>query len=157
MNQLADLPSVATPSTPARRVDALIAHYSSSHQNPTNEAIHFVAIPLIMLSLCGLIHALHPAALGVFLVASLVYYARLSWVMFGCMLAWSGLLYLGVLAMGNRVLPISIGMFVGAWIIQFIGHKIEGKKPSFFEDLQYLWVGPMFLLSKVFAKLKLRW
>ena len=42
-------------------------------------------------------------------------------------------------------------------LIQFVGHKIEGKKPSFFEDIQYLWVGPLFLLSKVFGKLGVRW
>jgi uncharacterized membrane protein YGL010W len=45
----------------------------------------------------------------------------------------------------------------GAWIAQFVGHKLEGKKPSFFEDLQYLWVGPIFVLSKLFLKLGVRW
>jgi uncharacterized membrane protein YGL010W len=62
-----------------------------------------------------------------------------------------------VRAMGDQVLPISIAIFVGAWIAQFIGHKIEGKKPSFFEDLQYLWVGPLFVLSKLYGKLGIRW
>jgi uncharacterized membrane protein YGL010W len=46
---------------------------------------------------------------------------------------------------------------VVAWIFQSIGHKIEGKKPSFFEDIQYLWVGPLFLLAQVLNKLKVRW
>ena len=140
-----------------RRVDQLISHYASSHQNPKNEAIHFVAIPAIMLSLCGLIHSLSPYVLYAFLVASLVYYARLSWVMFACMLAWTVLLLVGVIAMGPHVLPISVSLFVGAWVIQFVGHKIEGKKPSFFEDIQYLWVGPMFLLSQVCGKLGLKY
>lgn len=44
-----------------------------------------------------------------------------------------------------------------AWIFQFIGHKVEGKKPSFFEDVQYLWVGPLFVLSRLFVKLGVRW
>jgi len=48
-------------------------------------------------------------------------------------------------------------VFVVAWVFQFIGHKIEGKKPSFFEDLQYLWVGPLFVLCKLLARLGLRW
>jgi uncharacterized membrane protein YGL010W len=140
-----------------RRVDALIAHYALSHQNPKNEAIHFLAVPLIMLSLCGLIYTLHPFALVAFLAASLVYYARLSWVFTGVMLLVSGALWLGVQAMRPHVWQISLAVFVGAWLIQFVGHKIEGKKPSFFEDIQYLWVGPLFLLSRVFSRLGLRW
>ena len=59
--------------------------------------------------------------------------------------------------MGPRALSISATIFVAAWVLQFIGHKIEGKKPSFFEDIQYLWVGPMFVLSKLFGKLGIRW
>ena len=46
---------------------------------------------------------------------------------------------------------------MAAWIAQFVGHRIEGKKPSFFEDLQYLWVGPLFVLSHLFGRLGLRW
>jgi uncharacterized membrane protein YGL010W len=146
-----------SPSQPARRVDALINHYATSHTHPTNELIHFVAIPLIMLSLCGMLFAAHPWALYAFLGASLVYYARLSWVFLITMTGVSALVVLAVQAMGAQVLPISVGIFVGSWILQFIGHKIEGKKPSFFEDLQYLWVGPLFVLSKVFRKVGLKW
>jgi uncharacterized membrane protein YGL010W len=62
-----------------------------------------------------------------------------------------------VYAMGERVLIISVGVFVLAWIAQFVGHKLEGRKPSFFEDLQYLWIGPIFMLSKLFLKLGIRW
>ena len=142
---------------PVRRVDALINHYGESHQNPRNEAIHFVAIPLIMLSLCGLIYTLSPWALGAFVAASLIYYARLSWVFFGAMCVWTAAIVALVLTMQPYVWQASIAIFVGAWIIQFVGHKIEGKKPSFFEDIQYLWVGPLFLLSKVFGKLGIRW
>jgi len=60
-------------------------------------------------------------------------------------------------AMGGLVLPVSAAIFVVAWIFQFVGHKIEGKKPSFFEDIQYLWVGPLFVLSKLFLRLGIRW
>ncbi|MEZ0306404.1 MAG: Mpo1-like protein, partial [Ramlibacter sp.] len=63
---------------PERRVDQLLAHYGESHQNPRNELIHFVAIPLIMLSLLGLMSAIHPWLPYAFVLASLVYYARLS-------------------------------------------------------------------------------
>ena len=60
-------------------------------------------------------------------------------------------------AMGDLVLPISAAIFVVAWIFQFIGHKVEGRKPSFFEDIQYLWVGPLFVLSLLFSRLGIRW
>lgn len=140
-----------------RKVDQLLAHYAESHRNPRNEIIHFVAIPLIMLSLVGLLFALHPWVAYVFVAASMVYYARLSMVFLLAMALLSAIALLLVHAMGERVLAISAVIFVGAWIAQFIGHKIEGKKPSFFEDLQYLWVGPLFVLSNLFARLGIRW
>ena len=151
------LTSPAAQAAAPRKVDRLLAHYEESHRNPRNEAIHFVAIPLIMLSLVGLLFALHPWVAYAFIAASMVYYARLSLVFLVTMAALSALALALVHAMGTRVLPISIAIFVGAWIAQFVGHKIEGRKPSFFEDLQYLWVGPLFVLSKLFGKLGIRW
>jgi uncharacterized membrane protein YGL010W len=144
-------------SRPERRVDILLMHYGESHQNPDNAAIHFAAIPLIMLSLCGLMFALHPWLAYAFIAASMVYYARLSWTFFAVMCVWSALILALLHAMGAQVLAWSVAIFVGAWIAQFIGHKIEGKKPSFFEDVQYLWVGPLFILSKLMRKLGIRW
>jgi uncharacterized membrane protein YGL010W len=152
-----DITAEQAPAAPSRKVDQLLAHYGSSHTHPTNELIHFAAIPLIMLSLCGLLFALHPWAAYAFIAASMVYYARLSVVFFVSMLVWSLAILALVHAMGSAVLIASVAIFIGAWIIQFIGHKIEGKKPSFFEDLQYLWVGPLFVLSKLFVKLGIKW
>lgn len=149
-------PNTDTPQA-VRRVDQLIAHYGKSHKNPGNEVIHFIAIPLIMLSLLGMIYALNPYAAYAFVAASMVYYARLSWVFFFAMVLWSAITFAGVFAMGEQVMYASMAIFVGAWILQFIGHKLEGKKPSFFEDIQYLWVGPLFVLSKLFGKLGIRW
>ncbi|MDP2035084.1 MAG: DUF962 domain-containing protein [Polaromonas sp.] len=140
-----------------RRVDQLLAHYEESHRNPKNELIHFIAIPLIMLSLVGMMFALHPYVAYAFIAASMVYYLRLSLVFLVTMVLWSLLTVALVFAMGSLVLELSVAIFVGAWILQFIGHKLEGKKPSFFEDIQYLWVGPLFVLSKLFNKLGLRW
>jgi uncharacterized membrane protein YGL010W len=151
--------TLTDPVAPAatRRVDQLLAHYGESHRNPTNEAIHFVAIPLIMFSLLGLLYAAHPWAAYLFILASMVYYVRLSMVFLVTMALVSVLALAGVHALGSLVLPVSVAIFVGAWIAQFVGHKIEGKKPSFFEDLQYLYVGPLFVLSKLFGKLGIRW
>ena len=140
-----------------RRVDLLLEHYAQSHRDPRNEAIHCVAIPLIMLSLVGLLHALHPWVAYVFVAASLVYYARLSLVFLATMAVLTAVALVLVRAMGGEVLPISAAIFVLAWIAQFVGHKLEGKKPSFFEDLQYLWVGPLFVLALLFRKFGIRW
>lgn len=140
-----------------RRIDQLLAHYGENHQNPGNEVIHFIAIPLIMLSLVGTLFALHAYVAYAFVGASMVYYARLSGVFFISMALVSAMMIGLVLAMGKIVLSLSVVIFIGAWILQFIGHKMEGKKPSFFEDIQYLWVGPLFVLSKLFEKIGIRW
>jgi uncharacterized membrane protein YGL010W len=141
-----------------RPVDQLLAHYGESHQNPTNELIHYVAIPLIVFSLLGLLHWVHPYLALAASAASVVYYARLSTVfMIAMTLAAAVCLYVVAQMDSAILLSMSVGIFVVSWIFQFIGHKIEGKKPSFFEDLQYLLVGPLFVLSKLFCKLGLKW
>lgn len=147
----------ASAGLPQRRVDQLLANYGESHQNPRNEMIHFVAIPLIVLSLLGLMAAIHPWLPYVIVVLSMVYYARLSMVFLLAMAVFAAICLALVEAMGQWALPLSAAIFVGSWIAQFVGHKIEGKKPSFFEDLQYLLVGPLFVLSKLMLRLGLRW
>jgi len=140
-----------------RRIEQLLAHYGESHQHPVNERIHFIAIPLIMLSLIGLIFCIHPWLAYGFMAASMVYYARLSSVFLAAMGVWSVALLALVHAMGDFRLPLCISIFVGAWVLQFIGHKLEGKKPSFFEDVQYLWVGPLFVLRPLLQRYAIAW
>lgn len=150
-------PFSETNAAPVRRVDRLLAHYGESHRNPVNERIHFVAIPLIAFSLLGLLFAVHPWLAYAFAAASMVYYLRLSAVFLAAMAVFTLAMLAGLHALGEHILSVSIVLFVGAWIAQFVGHKLEGRKPSFLEDLQYLWVGPMFVLSKLFLKLGIRW
>lgn len=140
-----------------RRIDQLLNHYSLSHQHPVNEHIHFVAIPLIMLTLIGLMFELHPVVAYVFLAASMVYYLRLSLVFSAVMAMWTALMLMVVFAMGEHRLLICVSVFVGAWVLQFIGHKLEGQKPSFFEDVQYLWVGPLFVLRPLLLRFNFTW
>ena len=142
-----------------RRVDQLLQHYAESHRNPANERIHYIAVPLIMLSLVGLMYAASPWLALLFLGASLVYYWRLSTVFLISMsvLTLVMLLMVTALRVAGVLLPACAAIFVLAWVAQFIGHRIEGKKPSFFEDVQYLWVGPLFVLSHLFRKLHIRW
>ena len=141
--------------TQPRAVDALLAQYGESHRNPTNELIHFVCIPVIVFTLLGILWSIHPLAAVVAVLAALVYYFRLSRPFAFGMLLLSAVM-LGILAMmpPMTVLPLSIAIFVLAWIGQFIGHKIEGKKPSFFDDLRFLLIGPLFVLGFLYRRLR---
>jgi uncharacterized membrane protein YGL010W len=145
------------PEENTRRIDQLLAHYGECHQHPVNERIHFVAIPLIMLTLIGLMFEIHPAVAYVFLTASMFYYLRLSLVFSMVMAVWTLIMLVLVNAMGEHRLVICVLVFMGAWVLQFIGHKLEGKKPSFFEDVQYLWVGPLFVLRPLLLRFNLTW
>ena len=136
-----------TPSTP-RTIDVLLARYGQSHRNPVNELIHIVCIPAIVFSLLGILWAVHPAVALVVVAAALAYYVTLSRGFALGMAAMAGtMLVLLAMLPDGTVLPTSIGVFVAAWIGQFIGHHIEGKKPSFFEDLRFLLIGPLFVLD----------
>ncbi|GIV32043.1 MAG: hypothetical protein KatS3mg030_345 [Saprospiraceae bacterium] len=151
----------------ARAIDTLLSKYGESHQNRTNKLIHWVCVPSIMFSLFGLLYAIpFPAERSlltnwgtVVLVLALLYYLRLSLPMFlgfvligGAMLWGVDTLYAGVGGDAGRLATMSLLIFVLAWIGQFIGHKIEGKKPSFFEDLQFLLIGPAWLLHFIYRR-----
>jgi uncharacterized membrane protein YGL010W len=138
----------------ARDIDTLLAQYSESHRNHTNELIHFVCVPVIVFTLLGIFWWIHPLAAVVVSGAALWYYFKLSRPFAIGMLVMT-LLMLGLLAAmpPATVLPLSIAIFVLAWIGQFIGHKIEGKKPSFLEDLRFLLIGPLFVLGFLYRRL----
>lgn len=142
-------------STP-RDIDVLLARYAESHRNPVNELIHFVCIPAIMFSLLGILWAIHPVVALAVVAAALVYYVKLS-LPFAVGMAAMAAVMLGLLNMlpDGTVLVTSIGVFVLAWIGQFIGHHIEGKKPSFFDDLRFLLIGPLFVLSFLYRRMRL--
>jgi len=142
-------------STP-RDIDVLLARYAESHRNPVNELIHFVCIPAIVFSLLGILWAIHPLVALAVVAGALVYYARLSRP-FALGMAAMAAVMLGLLNMlpEGTVLVTSIGVFVLAWIGQFIGHHIEGKKPSFFDDLRFLLIGPLFVLSFLYRRMRL--
>ena len=130
----------------------LLESYEKNHQNPINEAIHIIAIPLIMFSILGM-----TAAFDIFLEYMLVgivifYYLKLSKIAALLMLVWL-LIYLGlVVLLKPYIIEISILLFAFGWILQFLGHFIEGKRPSFFEDLRYFLIGPLFVVQKVISK-----
>lgn len=134
-----------------RRIDVLVGQYAESHRHPTNVAVHWVCVPIIVWCTLALMFVVHPWLCYAFVAYALVYYARLSWSMTAVMAGFTAACLASFL-----VVPflgwVALAVFVVAWVAQFIGHKIEGKKPSFLEDLQFLLVGPLFLLVKAFRK-----
>ena len=134
-------------------IHTLLSQYSDSHRNHTNELIHIVCVPLIVFSLLGIIWAVHPLAAVAVVAASLYYYFQLSRPFAVGMLAMAtAMLALLALLPPATVLALSIAIFVLAWVGQFVGHQIEGKKPSFLDDLRFLLIGPLFVLSFLYRR-----
>lgn len=154
-----------------RKIDLLLEEYGHSHQNHTNKMIHWFCVPAIFFSVVGLVFSIPSGEmldslsfLGSFanwasisLLLILIYYISLSVPLSLGMLFFSALClalanFLNI-AFPGKLWAISIGIFVIAWIIQFVGHKIEGKKPSFFKDVQFLLIGPAWLMHFVYKKI----
>ncbi|HHP4518619.1 TPA: DUF962 domain-containing protein [Acinetobacter baumannii] len=130
--------------------------YSESHQNPINKKIHWVCVPAILFSIIGIIAHFSALLTALLVVLTLIFYARLDLVLAVAMAA-----LLVVMAWLIYVLPVGVGfyiaLFVFAWIGQFYGHKVEGKKPSFFKDLQFLLIGPVLCMDAYLAKILPHW
>nr|WP_068893256.1 Mpo1-like protein [Pedobacter panaciterrae] len=158
-------------------VDVLFDKYAESHQNPSNEIIHWICVPLIVFSLLGLVWAIpfpHIEFLGryngylnwaSFLIAfSVYYYLKLSPVLSYLMLLLIFAMSMIIVQLekweaagGPALWLVCLVIFVIAWIGQFIGHKIEGKKPSFLDDVKFLLIGPIWLLHFICKKAGLRY
>lgn len=153
-----------------RRIDALLAEYGESHQNATNKAIHWICVPLIFFSVIGMIASIPSNMLYSFmgespyanwatvvLVLAIIYYVSLSIPLSIGMVLFSLLcIFLANLIAQLNIAPlwmVSLIIFVIAWIGQFYGHKVEGKKPSFFKDLQFLLIGPAWLMHFIYKKI----
>jgi len=136
-----------------RRIDTLFARYGESHRKPANKAIHWVCVPLITWSVLAALWAWSPLAAYVGITAALAFYAWLSVPIAVGMLGVVAVMVFLLTLMGPRILAVAVAVFGLAWIGQFIGHAIEGRKPSFFEDLQFLLVGPAWLLGFVYLRL----
>lgn len=154
-----------TTETAERPIDAWFAKYSADHQNATNQTIHFVAVPTILWTVTALLWCVPvPGTL----------FGAGAWAAFASFAAWMfyyrasrtlgfGMLAVLVVMLGidrylqeriglSMLLKVAIAVFVVAWIAQFVGHKLEGKKPSFLTDLVYLLIGPAWVLAKVLRR-----
>lgn len=144
--------------TQPRKLDLLLSKYAESHRHPHNEIIHFVCVPVIVWTVLALLWLLHPAVAILAACMALIYYWTLSKPFaLGMALMAGGMFGLTYALPLALLFPVALSAFVIAWIGQFIGHKIEGKKPSFFEDLQYLLIGPLFVLSFLYRRLSIRY
>ena len=146
--------------------------YALYHKNKTNKLIHWVCIPLIMFSLFGLLSLIEPltftlnksiykiSILSAFILMAILYYLKLSKNLAVGMLLISIIFITAIdiisIFQTKQLLLIYVLIFIVAWIGQFIGHKIEGKKPAFFKDLKFLLIGPAWMLSVLYLKLKIR-
>jgi uncharacterized membrane protein YGL010W len=152
-----------------RRVDQWLRDYGESHQNRTNKRVHWICVPVIVWCVIALLWSIPTVApwhayvnWGVLaVVAALLYYAVLSPPLaLGALVLLLAMLA-SVAAVGQlgvaTLWRVAVALFVLAWIGQFIGHRIEGRRPSFLKDLQFLLIGPLWLLADAFRRLGIRY
>ncbi|MGH8286806.1 MAG: DUF962 domain-containing protein [Steroidobacteraceae bacterium] len=152
-----------------RTVTDWLREYGASHENATNKLLHWICVPPIVLAVMGLLWSIPvPSAFTAVspwlnwatlaAIAAFAYYIALSpKLAVGVALAFAALLWI-VQWLATLAWPLwvtSLVIFVVAWIGQFIGHAIEGKRPSFFKDLQFLLIGPLWLVSALYRRLRL--
>jgi uncharacterized membrane protein YGL010W len=154
-----------------RTAEQWLTEYGASHRNPTNEALHWICVPVILWCVLGFLwiipfpdrlHAGLPWANWATLTSlcAILYYALLSVRLALGIAPLLALMLLSLDALSRQTLAplwlICVTLFVLAWIGQFIGHAIEKKRPSFFKDLQFLLIGPMWLLANAYRRLGIR-
>ena len=153
-----------------RKVEALLAEYAACHEHPVNKIIHLVYVPVIVFSTLGLFWSLPvpwrlhelinwatvlPAILMPYYLALSV---RLTIGLIVFVVICVSILYLMEQSAGAAVvLEVSVGLFIIAWIAQFIGHRIEGKAPSFVRDIQFLLIGPAWIVYIIYRRIGLRY
>lgn len=148
-----------------------LEEYGVSHQNQTNKLIHYLCVPAIYMTVLGLLWSIpFPVAdmpmwvnwSTVLAIPALLFYFSLSSVVGLGMTVFTALMVVFLqwwqlnMAEYMSVLIMSVVVFVVAWILQFVGHNIEGKKPSFLKDVQFLLIGPAWILCFVYKKLNIK-
>ena len=136
-----------------RNVDRLLDRYGEFHRNRANKAIHWVCVPLIVWSVLGALWSVAPVVAYVAIGLMMVFYVWLSPPLALGMLGVMALMLWPLFLLGSRTLMVSIVIFVAAWIGQFIGHILEGRRPAFLEDARSLLIGPVWLLADLYRRL----
>jgi uncharacterized membrane protein YGL010W len=151
----------------------LLDEYSESHQNATNKKIHWICVPLIFWSIIALLYSIPNTflidLLGNYLISNwalvilipvFFYYVSLSSsITVGMIVFVTICLIISDVLLQNSIIPlwlIAVIVFAVAWIGQFYGHKVEGKKPSFLKDIQFLLIGPAWLMHFIYRRLNIK-
>lgn len=140
-----------------RTFNQWMEEYGVSHKNPINQLVHKICVPLIMFSVIGFLWTIPRPE--IFSLSPYVNWATLF--VTGCLFFYLSLNFLMFLGMAVQIIAmcfvceliyqtgflfsISLTVFVLSWIAQFWGHKVEGKKPSFLQDLAFLLIGPLWV------------
>jgi uncharacterized membrane protein YGL010W len=153
-----------------RTLSGWLEEYGASHRNPVNERLHYICVPAIVLSVLGLLASIPVPRLwagipgldwaSVVAALALIYYLSLSLALATGVLACFAVMLFVVRGLEDLPWPLwatSLVIFAIAWIGQFYGHAIEGKRPSFFKDVQFLLIGPVWLLAATYRRLGLRY
>jgi len=147
-----------------KTIEQWLSEYRNDHKNPTNQMLHKICVPAIVFSLLGLFYCIpFPFSAdsvlerlilnwaAVFAMFAMCFYIRivprLAAFLLAAIFAILSIFVYWEKHSPQSILPICIFVFVVAWIGQFVGHKIEGEKPSFFKDLQFLLIGPLWVLA----------
>ncbi len=157
--------TVHSETDPRREVDRWLGNYAEDHRNGTNVLIHWICVPAILWTVIAALWVVPVPSLlgraglwaGVAMFFALAFYLRLSrtlgLAMFGVFVVLGVITELLYRELGPaNLFYLAIGVFVAAWIAQFIGHHIEGKRPSFLTDLAYLLIGPAWIVAKVLRR-----
>jgi len=144
-----------------QKLNLWLTEYQKSHQHKTNKKIHWIAVPLITFSFLGLLWSIPtPEAFTsvaylnyatLFCAVSLLFYLRLG-IRVAFFLAIPILFMLwaiSILAQGEFLMVISASIFVLSWLVQFYGHKVEGRRPSFFKNILFFLIGPVWILRSL--------
>ena len=151
------------------KINSLLDAYGESHKNATNKLIHWICVPAIFFSIVGLVSIIpFPMELSIYeginmswaliaLALVLIYYVSLSFPLaLGMFLFSIACLFLcSKINLLSAPLWIYLTIFAASWVFQFIGHNIEGKKPSFLKDIQFLLIGPAWLMHFILKKLNI--
>lgn len=156
-----------------KKLQHLLNEYGESHQNTTNKKIHWICVPAIFWSIVALLYSIPNSSLVelfgyhfysnwavIVLIPVVVYYFSLSISLTAGMLLFIyGCLFLSEVVLYYSPVPlwtVAISVFILAWIGQFYGHSIEGKKPSFLKDIQFLLIGPIWLLHFIYKRIGIK-
>ncbi|OYU96265.1 MAG: hypothetical protein CFE21_07610 [Bacteroidetes bacterium B1(2017)] len=142
--------------------------YGESHKNSLNKTIHWICVPIIFFSIVAMFSLIPvPTPFGLnlnlaelSLIFASLFYIRLSWKLALGAIVFAGIclgISLSLQSNGYPVFSIALSLFIAAWIGQFYGHHVEGKKPSFLKDIQFLLIGPIWLLADFYKKWKINY